>query len=208
MTALEKSELVFCVWTDSSDRGYPQTYVRIWRAYRENVAEVREGTVGNKAGYGSDDGARYWLGACEKLEEGGHEIVYRSSSCYGPEIKIRWQHFEGTGFCAPDFENLGRGYSEIKLAMATIEKIGRRIEKLSLVERRREYEHASLREVRTATFDNPHDLVAALRAMKVVEVEAMKVGPESWHTVHVPKRARPVEYTLTNVSSPGMAVSA
>jgi len=204
----ETSELVFRFWTDTSDRRYPQTFLRIWKTYREEVSAVREGAIDNKDGYGSPDGATYWLNAASTLTDGGHEVVYRSSCSYGPDVTIRWQHYNETEFCAANFEHNGRGFSEIKMAMELLAKVGRVVEKMSLAERKKEWEHASLREVSSRTFDDPHALGAALRKMKIVEVESMRVGPDSWHTVDVPKKARPVEYTLTDADSAGMAVSA
>ena len=210
------SDLVFRTWTETSN-GYTKTHVWISKYYRENVAATLEGTIDNKAGYGSDDGAAYWARACERMSAAGIETYYNSS------VGLRWmsvtiscQHYGMPGedgkqqYCGPRME-MGTNMAEALGVLALLQEIGRPVEAAKRRRYMKERGYAPGRcKVDDDTFCDPNDLLAVLRRRKdAVEVEVMRVGPNTWDTVYVRKDSiRVPQYTLTDAHSAGMEVSA
>lgn len=212
---MKSQDLIFRTWTEYS-HGYTSTHVWISRYYCEDVAKTRDGAIDNKAGYGSADGAAYWVNACDRIAEAGHGTYYNSGvGLHWSSITVCCQHYgapleDGTQqYCSPSFE-MGRHMSEIEHSLKLLHELGKPIE---AAKRRRYVKKHGFEPSRTrvtdGTFTDPADLLAVLRRRKdAVEVEILRVGPNTWDTVFVPKRPRPSEYTLVAAHSAGMEVSA
>ena len=164
--------------------GYKFTRVTVRRMREEKVAELLEGAIDNKAGYGTADAARGQEARYRALQERGVESIYDSLCVSGLHLSIEWQHYEADGFCDPHFPELGRGFGEIETAMRFLRKIGGRIEKAVAARRNREapvdgYKYSPHR-VSSHTFSSPHDFVDALARMRGSVQVARDRSSETW----------------------------
>ena len=213
-----ETNLIFRTWTETS-HGFTTTHVWIATYYRESVAKTLAGAIDNAAGYGTPDAAQTWVDACTRMAKAGVQEFWRSS-CVSDRarITISCQHHKGgsdTGkqeYCGPRFE-IGSEFREMKRSMDLLEELGRPIEAADHRRRVKEYSGATRRPVGDHTFENPENVLAVLRRRKdAIEVEEIRVGPHSWSHFWVKngtaaKDPRSAEYTLTDVSSPGMQVT-
>lgn len=194
------NQLVFRTWTDATDRRFPQTFVEIRRSERYETSHVLSlARAGNYCF--NESGDAHWIEICEALLAAGHESFF-STPCSDLRIKMRWQHFEESGYCQVDYEDLGRSMREMERSFALLREIGARVEDRRLRARRKEWEGASRHKIGDEQMTDPREILAVLRARK----DAIEI--ETFMSVEVAKKARPVEYTLVGANAPGMAVSA
>jgi len=179
-----KTRLTYSTYTTAS-HGYTQTHVVIREMYEEDTLKHLEDTVDNKAGYttmayAEAAGRRY-----QAMLDMGHEVHY-STSTYGLEIHLRWQHYEleadGTQtYCDAAYDSLGRTFGQIEEGMRFLRKIGRAIEKTKATRRNQEATFKSdVRAVSSHTFDRPEDMLAALARMKKSAQVQLDRSTEAW----------------------------
>ncbi len=117
---------------------YGQLYLRFFYAEERSMQLQAAGTIGNRAGYGTDEMAkkmgRWYLGLLEQ----GHQIELQSLryDAPAPAITIRWQEYDPDdpshcpSYCDPDVEQIGDGqFTAIQNGAKFLRKVGRRIAK-------------------------------------------------------------------------------
>jgi hypothetical protein len=147
---------------------YKFTQVTVTRMRDEKVADLLDGAINNKAGYGTMEVALRQEGRFRTLLERGIETVYDPSFLSRQAVSLEWQHYEADGFCEP-FLNLGRNFCGIGKGMRLLRQIGARIEKVRAARRAQESKDGYTyppTPVGDHTFASPHDFVAALARMR------------------------------------------
>lgn len=156
---------------ETESHGYRMTHVVIREMYREDTEKHLEGTVDNKAGYGTPEAAVLMGRRYQAMLDAGHPVHFDCTTS-GLNIHLRWQHFEkdadGTQqYCDVAYEDLGRSLGQIKEAMKFLQKIGRSIEKIKAARRNEKATFKSdPRDVSNHTFDRPEDVMLALGRMR------------------------------------------
>lgn len=165
-----ETQLTYATY-ETHEHGYTKTHVVVREMYKEETAEALEGTVDNKAGYGTEQAAVLQGHRFQAVLDAGHETHY-SSTCMGLDVHLVWQHYQkdedGTQlYCDVSYQHLGRSFNRIQEAMRFLQNVGRSIERAKAA---RHNENATfqsgVRKVANHTFDRPEDLLAALRRMK------------------------------------------
>lgn len=151
-----------------NEQGYRFTEICIRQCYVNSVQEQLDGCVDNKAGYQSLEIAQFAAAKFGKVLAAGHESTY-SPVTYGLEITIRFQHYvnrDGVadGYCDPNFDTVGKGFSGMEEGMKFLRKLGKTVEKL------RAEPGNNPREVSSHTFESPERIITALRKLKIVEI--------------------------------------
>lgn len=163
--------------------GYDHTHVVIRQMHVENTAECLEGTVDNKAGYGSLDACAREANRFRALLEAGHKTFF-DTMLNGLSIHIRWQHYTGGGtldYCGPEYEELGKSLGQIERGLKFLKKVGRTIERARAAERSKEYGYdAPVRPVSNDTFLRPNGLIAALARTKGMFQVRRSRSLDSW----------------------------
>lgn len=92
--------LTLTAWSDTSSYSsgsYEHAYVCVSVAERESVAETLAGTVGNAAGYGTDEAAARVGADCARLIRAGIVDVYNTGG--RESVTMRWQRYDATSYC-------------------------------------------------------------------------------------------------------------
>ena len=127
----EKTAITFETFQDQShDRQYKFTHVVIRTMYRMNTRESLEGTVDNKAGYGSDEACRRQGILYQDLLNLGHAEHFDVCTFGDLDIHIVYQHYfpEDGGemdYCRPRFESTGEGFRQMGVGLKLLGRIGR-----------------------------------------------------------------------------------
>lgn len=180
----DKTALTFETY-DNASNGYSFTHVVVRTMYRVNTRDALEGTVDNKAGYGDMDAARRQAARFQNLLDLGHEEHFDVCTFASPNIHIEYMHyFPADGgerdYCAPRFEDLGRGFSEIEAGMKFLKRLGGYVERQRLREATEAVYQPHLRNVSNNSFANPQRVLEALGRMKEsVQVQRLP-GDHLW----------------------------
>lgn len=200
---LDKTTITFETFKTQRS-GYDHTHVVIRHMYVEDTEERLEGTVDNKAGYGSLDACARERVRFQRLLEAGHKTFFDHMSG-GLYVHIRWQHYTGGGtldYCEPDYEELGKSLGQIEEGLKFLKKVGRTIERARAAQRRKEYGYDALRAVSNNTFSRPEDLIAALAKTKGVLQIRRSQSLDSWVLTDVkilgPRDALGLQYSAAS----------
>lgn len=126
-----------------------------------NVQEVLEGTIGNRAGYGTDAAAAKVGQNMRDLLARGVTHYYEHAYSTRINLKIESQHYGSDCFCAPRL-CVGESLSQVQKNLAFLKRLGRSIERA----RARSFGRSNASDVRDATFETPNDVIAALERMR------------------------------------------
>jgi hypothetical protein len=118
MTPTDENMLCYRLHKESSGH-YTQQYLSIFYGERKSLRSDYEGTIGNKAGYGSPEAAQrigQWFRHLLDMGFDTH-IEMDTWKSKTPHILIRWQeynpsrhsHGSAPGYCAAEIERMGRG---------------------------------------------------------------------------------------------------
>jgi hypothetical protein len=156
----DKTQITFEVFK-SLRHGYEHTHLVIREMYVEDTATHLEGTVDNKAGYGSPAYAQAAARKFQSLLDAGHTQYFDHTSS-GLVPHLRWQHFEivegKRTYCAVAYDDLGRSFGQIEKALGFLRKLARRIEKVR---------YGEIRGSNTDNFlSDPEEVLSVLGRMK------------------------------------------
>jgi len=149
------------------DSSYVQLNLHVFMSKVEQVAELYEQTIDNRAGYRDQETARRIGGWWKSLLDAGHLERFDSQSNLA-SFRVRWQEFEpradldprSRGYCSGHIESLGNGtFLSAKLGWALLEKVAKRSAKIS--------------EGRGDPIDDAIFVVRALEGLGAVLVERM-----------------------------------
>lgn len=166
----EKTKLTFETY-QTEEHGYKQTHVVIREMYEERVEEALEGTVDNKAGYGTMYHAEQAAKRYRLMQETGHEVFY-NRMYHGLVVHLRWQHYDIVDgvqtYCRVTYDDLGETFAQLESAMAMVKKLAKgvanRIDKDSNVK--------FVKINPDHYLDRPENLLEHLRGMKqMVQIE-------------------------------------
>lgn len=127
----DKTQLTYETYQTHS-HGYGQTHVVVREMYVEDTAAHLEGTVDNKAGYGTVSAAEQQGRRFRAMLEAGHEVHFDHTTC-GLVVHLRWQHYEVVDgrqtYCSVTYEDMGRSFGQHEKAMKFLRELGRRVQK-------------------------------------------------------------------------------
>jgi len=168
MTPTRKPTL--CYTLDVQNEGqYSFLNMRIFNANKEHIQSLIEGTIENKAGYGSPEAAESMGLWFLTLQREGHRVLFDPADPWtgGMSISIQWQHYTSSegeaSYCDPRFMDVGRNYGDIQKTAAFLKKVAK---KSSLQHHGGELGHWMFRD--------PADVIDALEAMRARRVVLFK----------------------------------
>jgi len=170
MSMRDNTALTFETFQDRR-HNYDFTHVVVRTMYRINTRAALEGTVDNKAGYGTEDAARRQGLLFQTLLDLGHEEHFDVCTFADLSIHLEWQHYHPAdggemGYCDPHFEDLGRGFKDIEAAMKFLKRLGGSIERQRVRQATEAGYQPSLRSVSSYSFESPQRVLGALGRMK------------------------------------------
>lgn len=193
---MEKIVTTFCQKQITSISGYRHTIIIIREMLEEDLQSVLEGTIGNKAGYGTMEAANAIQQDCQVLLDQGHTRVFSFWPGDLLNVRLQWQHFNENEYCEVRFEDLGRSFTAIKKGIAFLEKIGRKIER-ERVKKNGDPSWIKIKVNSYHTFARPETLVEMCKKKKFIEVT--DGFPQKFSTFMVEKNKIPAvkTYSLT-----------
>lgn len=171
---------VLCYWLEWKREGnYTMLYLSITEGTERSIPELLEGTVDNKAGYGTPDAADRMHDWYTRLLEAGHQILIDPMGWEGsfPRIIIRYQEYQPyhtgdqPGYCQPSFTLGTGGFSDIERGAKFLRRLGRAIEKASA--ERRGDSHAQI-QARDSSFKDPVAVIEGLHRLKARYVDLIR----------------------------------
>lgn len=165
---------------------YDFTTVCVRTMRTADVAELREGAVDNKAGYGTEDAAQRQLTRYGGMLECGIATTYETL-IFGTRIDLtfEWQHYKSPGeplsYCEVSLD-LGRHFAEITAGHTFLRKFGNRVERARMRREKRTYRNS----IGGHTFAGPDEVIAALARMR----NSVQVEYDTTHEAWVATPAR------------------
>lgn len=185
MARLRKKVLCYTL-TTSREYNYDHLVLFVYVAEEQSVKALFDGTVDNKAGYGSKEAADRLGRWYRWLLDQGHKIVLESLSRWShlapPSIEINWQVYKPDnprhtpGYCEPRIRLGDDRYNDIQNGAKELKRIGRKIERLEFERTANEYRRESEkpREPSNYSFEDPVEVIEALEAMGAKRVKRIR----------------------------------
>lgn len=127
-----RKRVITCEISKSCEFRYEKTHVMLRSASEYSLTEALEGTVDNKAGYGTAEAAARMGEKFKAAIDEGHTLYYDCLFVGDVWIRATWQHFEVVDgrqtYCSPGFE-ISHAYDGIVASAALLRRIGRVIER-------------------------------------------------------------------------------
>lgn len=144
-------------------------YLHIQMMEKHGITDKIDGTIDNKAGYGSPEAAEKLFQWFTHLKDLGNKVILESPwSDTIPTMAIRYQEFRSNeyepGYCAPEVEAIGRNsYNDIQKGAAFLKKIARRM--IRLEEKRLGKGQSWERDAGNWVLEDPSRLIETLEYM-------------------------------------------
>jgi hypothetical protein len=160
-----KTELSYETFTKREDL-YVSTHLVVRDLVREDLGQILEGAVGNRAGYGSESAAKRQEMLCRAALEAGHDSVF-ATPYNGLHLHLRWLHVDGGDgmlYARPWYDDLGRTFEQHELAMKFLRRLGAAVERRIAFERNGR--GSGPEPVSDRSFSDPGRVVEVIRKMK------------------------------------------
>jgi hypothetical protein len=164
-------------------RGYRTLDLEISEMFPESINKKIEGTIDNKAGYGTPQAAEQLGVWFNYLRDLGHKVLFEPQWAHS-SFTIRYQECHsaeyGDSYCSARIEDIGRGsYINIQNAAKLLRKIGKKVAKID-AERRGQDPRVDSRDLGNWILDNPTRVINALESFKARRVELCRGTNLSW----------------------------
>ncbi len=174
-------------------------HIRVFLAEEDPLQRLYEGTVDNKAGYGSPVVAQELGRWFDQLIRQGYKVVLThsiGSAKEKAEVTLSWLELEGLreygtgpGYADPDIRRLGDDHYEAALVgMGLLNRIGRKIEQIAHGRKEAVWEDDKADKPSNRTFRSPTLFVEALEAMRARRVELKTHARYAGNWVYAPGR--------------------
>lgn len=124
--------LTVAAWSDTSTYSvgsYDHVYVCVSVAERESVAATLAGTIGNAAGYGTDEAAARIGAECARLIRAGIVDTYTTTGYQS--LTMRWQRYDATSYCgSPRLQSMDGPARDIERALDLYRHVERLTDKV------------------------------------------------------------------------------
>jgi hypothetical protein len=159
-------------------RGYRTLDLEISEMLPESINKKIEGTIDNKAGYGTPQAAEQLEIWFNYLKDLGHKVVFESQWAHS-SLTIRYQEHEDS-YCSAQVKNIGRGsYDNIQSAAKILKKIGKRVAQID-AERKGQDTRVNSQDLGNWILDNPTRVIDALESFKARRLELYQGTSLSW----------------------------
>lgn len=115
--------------------GYMHTSVILMKLCEIRTLEKLEGTVDNRAGYGTQEACDRVAAKCRQMLSEGCDVHYEMAIGGPGAAVIEWQHFkdptnpDSVDYCSARFAEMGSSFGDIEKNMNLLRKVGRKIKK-------------------------------------------------------------------------------